>query len=532
MTTIKDIAKLLVAQHKVKIDEAENFVTMFVEVINEGLLTDRQVKIKGLGTFKLQTVKERSSVSVSTGERVTIGEHDKITFTPDVVMRDLVNKPFAQFETVIIDDETILDDIVYEGNYQGATLEDIEKQELTEENNIKVAMETKEKTENASIVTGRNIEDVTNKVQEEVHTEITSKPRIITPLMYLKGEDQMTVVENTAEETLEEVGTTVISEVTEMTEDETKPEDDNREIEKVENDTVDTEIQKDVEESVEDEQLENEETIEKVSEEDAQDEIVSDTEEENENNGTVEESNTNNEMETENTKEEDGSSENVENTEDKEQESDDLEEKENDLEEKEINVEEKEEEEDKEEDEEEDDDYDDEPEYYENDHSPMYYYLVGGLIGAVLFSLIGYYAGRNGWFRGKNTQSVEQVDSTVVSNENTVVTSSAEADSVNENIATSNEEQSQRVDEKEDKSDSKSSEISMDEYNKKDIRVRTGAWKIIGTKCEVTVKKGQTLKSISKAQLGPDMECYVEVYNDKKTVKAGDVLKIPKLAHK
>jgi nucleoid DNA-binding protein len=514
MTTIKDIAKLLVAQHKVKIDEAENFVTMFVEVINEGLLTDRQVKIKGLGTFKLQTVKERSSVSVSTGERVTIGEHDKITFTPDVVMRDLVNKPFAQFETVIIDDETILDDIVYEGNYQGATLEDIEKQELTEENNIKVAMETKEKTENASIVTGRNIEDVTNKVQEEVHTEITSKPRIITPLMYLKGEDQMTVVENTAEETLEEVGTTVISEVTEMTEDETKPEDDNREIEKVENDTVDTEIQKDVEESVEDEQLENEETIEKVSEEDAQDEIVSDTEEENENNGTVEESNTNNEMETENTKEEDGSSENVENTEDKEQESDDLEEK------------------DKEEDEEDDDDYDDEPEYYENDHSPMYYYLVGGLIGAVLFSLIGYYAGRNGWFSGKNTQNVEQVDSTVVSNENTVVTSSAEADSVNENIETSNEEQSQRVDEKEDKSDSKSSKISMDEYNKKDIRVRTGAWKIIGTKCEVTVKKGQTLKSISKAQLGPDMECYVEVYNDKKTVKAGDVLKIPKLAHK
>ena len=518
MTTIKDIAKLLVAQHKVKIDEAENFVTMFVEVINEGLLTDRQVKIKGLGTFKLQTVKERSSVSVSTGERVTIGEHDKITFTPDVVMRDLVNKPFAQFETVIIDDETILDDIVCEGNYQGATLEDIEKQELTEENNIKVAMETKEKTENAAIVAGRNIEDVTNKVQEEVHTEITSKPRIITPLMYLKGEDQMTVVENTAEETLEEVGTTVISEVTEMTEDETKPEDDNREIEEVENDTVDTEIQKDVEETVEDEQFENEETIEKVSEEDAQDEIVSDTEEENENNGTVEESNTNNEMETENTKEEDGSSENVENTEDKEQESDDLEEKK-------INVEEKEEEEDKEEDEEEDDDYDDEPEYYENDHSPMYYYLVGGLIGAVLFSLIGYYAGRSGCFSGKNTQNVELVDSTVV-------TSSAEADSVNENIATSNEEQSQRVDEKEDKSDSKFSEISMDEYNKKDIRVRTGAWKIIGTKCEVTVKKGQTLKSISKAQLGPDMECYVEVYNDKKTVKAGDVLKIPKLAHK
>ena len=67
---------------------------------------------------------------------------------------------------------------------------------------------------------------------------------------------------------------------------------------------------------------------------------------------------------------------------------------------------------------------------------------------------------------------------------------------------------------------------------KKDEKVRTGAWKIIGKKCEVTVKEGQTLKSISRNYLGPDMECYVEVYNNKKTVKTGDVIKIPKLKPK
>ena len=74
--------------------------------------------------------------------------------------------------------------------------------------------------------------------------------------------------------------------------------------------------------------------------------------------------------------------------------------------------------------------------------------------------------------------------------------------------------------------------IDNEEYSKKDVRVRTGAWAIVGTETEVTVREGQTLKSISRAYLGPDMECNVEVYNDKKTVTAGDVIKIQKLKPK
>ncbi len=96
------------SRHKVKSADAERFLQQMVEVINEGLLRDRVVKIKGFGTFKLQAVKERASVNVHTGEKVVIGEHDKVTFTPDSVMKEIVNKPFSQFETVVIDDDSAL----------------------------------------------------------------------------------------------------------------------------------------------------------------------------------------------------------------------------------------------------------------------------------------------------------------------------------------------------------------------------------------------------------------------------------------
>lgn len=103
MATIKDIARALVERHKMKVGASEEFLQKLVEVINEGLMQDRVVKIKGFGTFKLQEVKERKSVNVNTGESVIIAAHDKVTFTPDNVMRDIVNKPFAHFETVIVD---------------------------------------------------------------------------------------------------------------------------------------------------------------------------------------------------------------------------------------------------------------------------------------------------------------------------------------------------------------------------------------------------------------------------------------------
>ena len=111
MPTLKDIAKLLVQKHELKQRDAETFMTAFVDTILDGLKTDRQVKIKGFGTFKVTAVRERESVNVNTGERVVISGHDKISFTPDAVMRDIVNKPFAQFETVILADGVNFDDM-------------------------------------------------------------------------------------------------------------------------------------------------------------------------------------------------------------------------------------------------------------------------------------------------------------------------------------------------------------------------------------------------------------------------------------
>lgn len=108
MVTIKDIAKIIASQHNIKVGEAEDFVQKFVDTINDGLETDRLVKIKGFGTFKMQAMKSRASVNVNTGERVIIGEHDRITFLPDALMKNAINKPFAHFETVEIDDDSPL----------------------------------------------------------------------------------------------------------------------------------------------------------------------------------------------------------------------------------------------------------------------------------------------------------------------------------------------------------------------------------------------------------------------------------------
>ena len=88
MVTIKDIAKIVASQHNIKVAEAEEFVQKLVDTINEGLETDRLVKIKGFGTFKMQAMKSRASVNVNTGERVIIGEHDRITFLPDAMMKN------------------------------------------------------------------------------------------------------------------------------------------------------------------------------------------------------------------------------------------------------------------------------------------------------------------------------------------------------------------------------------------------------------------------------------------------------------
>lgn len=103
------LSDALVAKHGLRAEEAEQFVLSFFNLISEGLYRDKIVKVKGLGTFKIVEVRDRESVNVNTGERVVIEGHGKVSFTPDAVMKDLVNRPFAQFETVVLNDDVDLE---------------------------------------------------------------------------------------------------------------------------------------------------------------------------------------------------------------------------------------------------------------------------------------------------------------------------------------------------------------------------------------------------------------------------------------
>jgi nucleoid DNA-binding protein len=109
--TIQERAKVLVAKNGLEPSQANRFATELFAIIQERLEKNDLVKVKGLGTFKVITVDARESVSVRTGGRVMIEEHSKITFTPDATMKELVNKPFSQFETVVLNDNVEFDDL-------------------------------------------------------------------------------------------------------------------------------------------------------------------------------------------------------------------------------------------------------------------------------------------------------------------------------------------------------------------------------------------------------------------------------------
>ena len=109
--TLNNIAKVLVEKNGLEPKEAMMFTTAMFDLIHDRLNEDGIVKVKGLGTFKMIRVEARESINVRTGERVLIDSHAKITFTPDAVMKELVNKPFSQFETVVLNDDVEFTDM-------------------------------------------------------------------------------------------------------------------------------------------------------------------------------------------------------------------------------------------------------------------------------------------------------------------------------------------------------------------------------------------------------------------------------------
>ena len=134
------IAEAIAGKHGLTQKDAEQFVATFFDLINEALHEEKMVKVKGLGTFKVIDVRERESINVNTGERVVIESHGKISFTPDPIMRDLVNKPFAQFETVMLNDDVDIEELnAVSVDEEPLAIVDEQSQEVEEEPSVAAA---------------------------------------------------------------------------------------------------------------------------------------------------------------------------------------------------------------------------------------------------------------------------------------------------------------------------------------------------------------------------------------------------------
>ena len=175
--TLQDLINLFSEKQGMNKKDAEVFVRTMFELIEEALATEKYVKIKGLGTFKLTEVDSRESVNVNTGERIEIQGHTKISFTPDVTMKELINKPFSHFETVVLNEGVELEDTPIE------TSEEIVQEEIISETII---------AEEPAIVEEPQPEPIVETPAEE--ETIVEEPTI----------EEQTIDELISEETIEE----------------------------------------------------------------------------------------------------------------------------------------------------------------------------------------------------------------------------------------------------------------------------------------------------------------------------------------
>ena len=213
-TALQLIADTVAKKHKITVKDAEKFVSAMFDVMNEGLKTDKLVKVKGLGTFKVQAVKPRESVNVNTGERVLIEGHDKVSFTPDATMKELVNKPFAQFETVVLNDGVDFTDI--DSKYENeATLENADETTVSTNNaaipDTKVVSLNEEETTDSTNETTNGaqettIEQYTSTVKDSAETgsEPEKDHEIVVAKQEVAIETEAEPIKNTSETTEEE----------------------------------------------------------------------------------------------------------------------------------------------------------------------------------------------------------------------------------------------------------------------------------------------------------------------------------------
>jgi nucleoid DNA-binding protein len=432
--TIQEIAKVLVEKNGLSQRDASKFGTEMFALILERLQQGELVKVKGLGTFKIIDVEARESVSVRTGERVVIESHPKVSFTPDTTMKELVNKPFSQFDTVVLNDGVEFGDMDDDGK-QSLRLSTETVDETLDEDTDEAPDETPDETEPAD----ETVIDEAPAMEVEASAEVEHVTEKTTPSVveFVVEEEIPSVVEFAAEEE-NEVGT-------------------------VENgrDVVAVENERDV-------AVEEEETADEVEEEESPDLEESPK--------TVEEAPT--------------------------------------------------------------------EEFVFNDEEETGMSWKRGLVyAAAVLLLMGLSAYGGYYFGGKQLPTVVAAVDTVEIHDTVLV---ASIDAVPEHGTTETAEQSKsqtpepavatpaKTAKAEPAKPAEATE-TFDKYAAKDERVRLGAYRIVGLSHEVTVQPGQTFFSICRGNLGPDMACYVEVYNDlprDPQIKVGQVIKIPKLEYK
>ena len=218
--TIQDLTDLLAAKHSMTKKDAEAFVKEFFLLIEQALENEKTVKIKGLGTFKLIDVDNRESVNVNTGERFQIKGHTKVSFSPDANLRDTINKPFAHFETVVLNENTILED---------TPIEDTEEEEAGEEASAQTVLnEMGDNSETTAIEENEGTDNLSEEepIQEE---QIASRPLVEESIEELAITEESAIVQELTEQTSpkepEEIITeTNIEEKVEQLEDEEVPE--------------------------------------------------------------------------------------------------------------------------------------------------------------------------------------------------------------------------------------------------------------------------------------------------------------------
>lgn len=187
---IQDLIDLLAEKYGMGKENADNFVKEFFLLIEESLDKDKYVKIKGLGTFKLIDVDSRESVNVNTGERFEIQGHTKVSFTPEPTLKDIINRPFSHFETVALNDNTVLDDTPLDNENDDD--EQDTPQEIINESSNEIIVEETKATEEAPIVQQEQSqpETIIASGASAEETVVIEKPEVV-----IKEEEEKAVEE-------------------------------------------------------------------------------------------------------------------------------------------------------------------------------------------------------------------------------------------------------------------------------------------------------------------------------------------------